>query len=275
MKRLILFLMVSLSVLLSACFDSPPSPSSNSNSAQSHFLLQYPLPEKALAEVSRAAQSGQPFTATLRVSYPEPGLEKISTDSPEVEIADIHVRFTGSEYLVQDPSSEDWVTLTQVLAEEAADEVGVNALAKVAVTDEPLELPEKTATAEQDNTDVIILAGTLTAGTGVILFKAAKWGWKKLFGKKKPKIKDPGVHIDKKIKDQMQARGWDEGSVQETIKNPHKTAQAIDRTSNNEPATAYFNKEGHHVVRNDKTGRVVQVSNKNDPNWKPDQSFKD
>lgn len=41
-----------------------------------------------------------------------------------------------------------------------------------------------------------------------------------------------------------------------------------DGTKNDDPATMYFDKDGNYVVRNDRTGDIVQVSNKNDPTWK-------
>lgn len=34
----------------------------------------------------------------------------------------------------------------------------------------------------------------------------------------------------------------------------------------NDPATGYIVKDGYYVVRNDRAGAIVQVSNKNDPN---------
>ncbi len=34
-----------------------------------------------------------------------------------------------------------------------------------------------------------------------------------------------------------------------------------------DPATAYYASDGSYVVRNDKTGEITQISNKNDPNW--------
>ena len=36
----------------------------------------------------------------------------------------------------------------------------------------------------------------------------------------------------------------------------------------NDPATGYIAKDGSYVVRNDKTGQIVQVSDRYDPNWK-------
>ncbi|MHC8304902.1 colicin E5-related ribonuclease [Pseudomonas sp. PB3P13] len=35
----------------------------------------------------------------------------------------------------------------------------------------------------------------------------------------------------------------------------------------NDPATGYVAKDGSYVVRNDRTGAIVQVSDKNDKNW--------
>lgn len=56
-----------------------------------------------------------------------------------------------------------------------------------------------------------------------------------------------------------------------------KTARAIDRRGytdgSGESATAYFDKDDNYVVVNDHTRSVVQVSNKKDPDWKPDSSF--
>lgn len=35
----------------------------------------------------------------------------------------------------------------------------------------------------------------------------------------------------------------------------------------NDPATGYIAKDGSYVVRNDRAGAIVQVSNKNCPEW--------
>ena len=83
-----------------------------------------------------------------------------------------------------------------------------------------------------------------------------------------------GFSIGSKIEKQMGSRGWTDQSVGETIANPDKTVSTTDTrhladgTQVNDPATAYYNKDGSYVVRNDKTGDIVQVSNRNDPNWK-------
>lgn len=35
----------------------------------------------------------------------------------------------------------------------------------------------------------------------------------------------------------------------------------------NDPATAYYGKDGGYVVRNDRTGDIVQVSDRTDAGW--------
>jgi hypothetical protein len=45
--------------------------------------------------------------------------------------------------------------------------------------------------------------------------------------------------------------------------------------ANGNSATAYFNKDGSYIVRDDVTGDVIQVSNRNDANWIPDATIND
>ena len=75
----------------------------------------------------------------------------------------------------------------------------------------------------------------------------------------------------------MSKRGWTEEDIHETIDQPHKTARATDRRGytdgSGEPATAYFDKGDTYVVVNDHTRSVVQVSNKNHPNWQIPDDF--
>ena len=35
----------------------------------------------------------------------------------------------------------------------------------------------------------------------------------------------------------------------------------------NDPPTGYFANDGSHVVRSGRAGAIVQISNKNDPEW--------
>lgn len=78
----------------------------------------------------------------------------------------------------------------------------------------------------------------------------------------------------KKIGKQMGKRGWTEEAIQETLDNPVRTVKTRDTRwlpgsdgPLDDPATAYYASDGSYVVRNDKTGEITQISNKNDPNW--------
>lgn len=81
--------------------------------------------------------------------------------------------------------------------------------------------------------------------------------------------------IEPKIAQQMGARGWSTESIEATITNPAKTVVTKDTRFDpvsgsrlNDPATGYVAQDGSYVVRNDRTGQVVQVSDKKDPTWK-------
>jgi WXG100 family type VII secretion target len=78
-----------------------------------------------------------------------------------------------------------------------------------------------------------------------------------------------------KIEKQMVKRGWTPESIDDTIEHPDRIVETrdtrfnLDGTRNDDPATAYINSDGSYVVRNDRTGDIVQVSDRNDPDWKP------
>ncbi len=78
----------------------------------------------------------------------------------------------------------------------------------------------------------------------------------------------------KKISKQLGKRGWTEESIIDLIENSEETRSVRDTrwtgdgTKLDDPATAYIDKDGNYVIRNDKTGDVTQVSNKNSPEWK-------
>ena len=73
----------------------------------------------------------------------------------------------------------------------------------------------------------------------------------------------------------MEQRGWNDALITETIRSPHRSAPTRDTRyktdvpgqRHNDPATAYIRTDGSYVVRNDITGDIVQVSNRNDPDW--------
>jgi filamentous hemagglutinin len=85
----------------------------------------------------------------------------------------------------------------------------------------------------------------------------------------------PSATVEPKILGQMGPRGWTSDSISSTIAKPAERIVTQDTrfdpiagTRRNDPATAYVNSDGSYVVVNDKDGTVVQISNRNDPNWK-------
>ncbi|QHQ15802.1 hypothetical protein GMW39_07895 [Pectobacterium parmentieri] len=94
----------------------------------------------------------------------------------------------------------------------------------------------------------------------------------------KNKGKVPELKFDDKIRDQLGTRGWTEKDVRDTVskgvkgraedkRSPKKTPP--DFLGRNDPASVY-GESGKYVVVNDRTGEVVQVSDKNDPEWVDD-----
>ena len=88
-----------------------------------------------------------------------------------------------------------------------------------------------------------------------------------------PKLLGPATRHGDKILDQLAGRGWTKDLVQSTIDKPIRTVTARDTRKftggrNNDPATKYYADGGGYVVRNNRTGDIVQVSNRFNPNWK-------
>ncbi|MCL2779808.1 MAG: hypothetical protein FWD73_17595, partial [Polyangiaceae bacterium] len=87
----------------------------------------------------------------------------------------------------------------------------------------------------------------------------------------KPQVQK--TNIGPKIEKQMAKRGWDRDDIDKLIENPHSTKNVRDTRHlpggglEDDPATAYIDQQGHYVIRNDRTGDIVQVSNRHDPNW--------
>jgi filamentous hemagglutinin len=88
---------------------------------------------------------------------------------------------------------------------------------------------------------------------------------------------DPQISIDSKIAKQLKDRGWTEEEIKETVsKGPSGTstdnrsaAKTPDGVSRNDPATVY-GRPGEYIIVNDRTGEVVQVSDKSAPGWVDD-----
>jgi len=61
-------------------------------------------------------------------------------------------------------------------------------------------------------------------------------------------------------------RGWTPEIIDDTLINPAGRAGTVDYATG-DPATSYYRSDGHYVIRNDRTGEIIQVSNLNDPGW--------
>lgn len=91
---------------------------------------------------------------------------------------------------------------------------------------------------------------------------------------KAPPKAPPRFVVDNKIRPQLAPRGWTEDMIQKTMSNPTRTGRSWDRTvAPPERARVYADETGHHVVVNERTGNVVQVSNRSDPGWKADRDI--
>jgi hypothetical protein len=88
------------------------------------------------------------------------------------------------------------------------------------------------------------------------------------------KLLGPGTSFGAKIEGQLAGRGWTKDLVQSAIDKPARTVPWRDTRHlpsggrMNDPATAYYSQRGGYVVRNDRTGDIIQVSNRTDPGWK-------
>jgi RHS repeat-associated protein len=84
----------------------------------------------------------------------------------------------------------------------------------------------------------------------------------------------PGTHFGAKIENQLARRGWTKRLVEATIKKPARTAKTRDTRHlpgggrMNDPATVYYSPRGGYVIRNDRTGDIVQVSDRTRRDWK-------
>ncbi|WP_278488448.1 colicin E5-related ribonuclease, partial [Achromobacter insolitus] len=89
------------------------------------------------------------------------------------------------------------------------------------------------------------------------------------------------VTADKKIGQQLSARGWTLKDVQ-TIINEGVVGESLDKRSANktpdrqprdDSASVYGSRNGYIIVNN-RTGEIVQVSDRNDPDWVVDGRIK-
>ena len=66
--------------------------------------------------------------------------------------------------------------------------------------------------------------------------------------------------------------GWTQSLVDDTIDNPVASRPCLNKATGQD-ATAYFRSDGSYVVRDNATGEIIQVSNRNDPGWIPDSAI--
>lgn len=84
----------------------------------------------------------------------------------------------------------------------------------------------------------------------------------------------PGTTYGAKIEGQLAKRGWTKRLVQSSIDDPVRTVATRDTRylpgggRLDDPATAYYNRRGGYVVRNDQTGDIVQVSDRTNAAWR-------
>ena len=75
------------------------------------------------------------------------------------------------------------------------------------------------------------------------------------------------------VSPQLGRRGWTEASARRLVRDPHSTRSMRDTrhlpdgSRMDDPATAYIDRSGDYIIVNDRTHDVIQVSNRNDPNW--------
>lgn len=98
----------------------------------------------------------------------------------------------------------------------------------------------------------------------------------KLAAKEAPRLLGPGTNFGKHVRpEKLAERGWTERLVRSTIDGPVRTVPTRDyrripgsADRMDDPATAYYGRRGGYVVRNNRTGDIVQVSDRLDPYWK-------
>ncbi|MFB6373342.1 MAG: colicin E5-related ribonuclease, partial [Bradymonadaceae bacterium] len=73
---------------------------------------------------------------------------------------------------------------------------------------------------------------------------------------------------DGKTQTQLDERGWSPEDVSDVIAEPTRVYDTRDwRGDDMEPAIAYVREDGDYVVRNERTGYLVQISDRDDPDW--------
>jgi hypothetical protein len=92
-------------------------------------------------------------------------------------------------------------------------------------------------------------------------------------GTEAPRLLGPGTSFGSHVEDQLATRGWTKRLVQSTIDDPGPTVATRDIRNlpgggrMDDAATGDISRRGGYVVRNDRTGDIVQVSNRTKSGW--------
>jgi hypothetical protein len=70
----------------------------------------------------------------------------------------------------------------------------------------------------------------------------------------------------------MGKRGWATDMIDDVVNNPHTTRAATNKATG-APSTAYYNKAGDYVVRENASGKIVQISEFGNKAWHPDSTI--
>jgi RHS repeat-associated protein len=117
---------------------------------------------------------------------------------------------------------------------------------------------------ESNDMDLLIFAGTIRlVGKGVV----------SVLSRKVAANISSSVYsyITPKIKNDITNRGWTTESIHNLVNHPYTTRNATNKATNN-AATAYFNKDGTYVVRDNVTMTIIQISDRTRP-WLPDATI--
>jgi hypothetical protein len=80
------------------------------------------------------------------------------------------------------------------------------------------------------------------------------------------------------LNQEMVERGWSKQDIEQLMANGptgvsrdlRSPPNTFDHVARNDPATVYGQAPNNYVVINDRTGEVVQIADKRNPNWAPD-----
>lgn len=128
------------------------------------------------------------------------------------------------------------------------------------------------ADAQQKDIGIYFAIDAVTFGGTVSIIKLVKWLRASKSAETAIRSAESTFSYGVKINKQLFKRGWNNEIIDSTIASPYATSSALNKATGRH-ATAFFNKDGSYVVRDNKTFEIIQVSNRNDPQWVPDPTI--